>query len=593
MEQVELSIVQVAIEDPSKYGSQRSIPISYHGSSHSTESVAVQTLPSIVHPPTNEELAKLRRIGGKIPLGAWLVAIIGFSERFSYYGVTTPLQNYIQNARDDPLRHGALGLGQSSATRLSYFLTFFVYATSFGGAIVADGWLGRYKSLTFFASVYALGILILFITSLPVSLNHGAGLGGLIAAIIIFGVGAGGMKSNLAPFIADQCAEPSTSSLRVIETSTGERVIVDQALTLQRIYSIYYWCGNVGSLSGVATALLERHVDFWAAFLLPFCSIWVAFALLVLGNRKFVKPPAKGTILPQAMKAFWFGARGGFKMDAAMPAAQLSKHQRVVPWENTFIHELKRGLLACRVFLAWPILLLCQSQISNNLVSQAATMETRGVPNDLISFLNPVSVIVLLPLAEQLLYPALRKAKITFSPINRMALGFLFESFAQAYASGIQHLVYTAGPCYDAPLKCAPNPGPNRVNVWVQTPIYVLEGLGEVFSSPSAYEYAYDAAPPSMKSLLQAVLVGMGALAVLLGLAISPLYRDPLLVVSYAVLSGSMFFTTVVYFFAFRSHGDAGVADTSGVEHSAGEDKEGPVEKEGGGEAVQRSSTAL
>lgn len=179
-------------------------------------------------------------------------------------------------------------------------------------------------------------------------------------------------------------------------------------------------------------------------------------------------------------------------------------------------------------------------------------METNGLPNDVIGILNPIFVIILLPFADGLLYPALRRAKITFSPIARMALGLFLESCAQAYASGLQHIVYSAAPCFSAPLKCAPDPGPNYVDVFAQTPIYFLEGLGEVFSSPGAYEYAYTAAPPSMKSLLQAVLVGMGALGVLLGFAISPLYRDPLLVAAYAVLAGMMLATTIAYSVAFR-----------------------------------------
>jgi hypothetical protein len=32
---------------------------------------------------------------------------------------------------------------------------------------------------------------------------------------------------------------------------------------------------------------MERYIDFWAAFLLPFCSIWVALAVLILGSPKF------------------------------------------------------------------------------------------------------------------------------------------------------------------------------------------------------------------------------------------------------------------------------------------------------------------
>ncbi|KAJ7165415.1 putative POT peptide transporter [Mycena filopes] len=507
----------------------------------------LEDVPNLLLEPTVEEISSLRHVADKIPLGAWLVALIALSEKCTYYGLTAPLQNYMQNARDDPLRPGALGLGQSAATRLSYFLTFFVYATSFGGAVVADGWLGRYKSLTLFASIYAVGVLILFVTSLPVSLDHGAGLGGLISAIIIVGIGAGGMRSNLSPFIGDQCTDESPTGLRIAQTSKGERVIVDRELTLQRCYSIFYICANVGSLSGVATTVMEKYLDFWAAFLLPFCSLWVVLAVLVFGRTQFVKTPAQGTILPKAMKALWLGARGGFKMETALPEVQARKHGRTVPWDDTFIQELKRGLLACRVFLAWPILLLCQSQMSTNLVSQAATMQTHGLPNDVIAFFNPLSVILLLPLADRLLYPALRKARIRFSPVNRMALGFLLEACAQAYAAGVQALVYRAGPCHSAPLHCAPSPGPNHVSIFAQVPIYVLEGLGEVFSSPSTYEYAYAAAPASMKSLLQAVWVGMGAGAVGLGFAVSPLYRDPLLVAGYGVLAGMMLLTTVVF----------------------------------------------
>jgi POT family proton-dependent oligopeptide transporter len=73
------------------------------------------------------------------------------------------------------------------------------------------------------------------------------------------------------------------------------------------------------------------------------------FLMAVALNASLVKQPAKGTIVPQAMKAFWFGMRGGFKMDAALPEAQALKHQRTVPWDANFIGELKRGLLACRV----------------------------------------------------------------------------------------------------------------------------------------------------------------------------------------------------------------------------------------------------
>jgi POT family proton-dependent oligopeptide transporter len=46
----------------------------------------------------------------------------------------------MQNARDDTLRPGALGLGQNTASSLQYFFQFWCYITPIIGAIVADAW---------------------------------------------------------------------------------------------------------------------------------------------------------------------------------------------------------------------------------------------------------------------------------------------------------------------------------------------------------------------------------------------------------------------------------------------------------------------
>lgn len=60
----------------------------------------------------------------------------------------------------------------------------------------------------YFSFVYIVGVIILFITSLPVSIEHGAALPGLIVAMIIIGLGTGGIKSNVGPLIAEQQVNP-------------------------------------------------------------------------------------------------------------------------------------------------------------------------------------------------------------------------------------------------------------------------------------------------------------------------------------------------------------------------------------------------
>lgn len=125
-----------------------------------------------------------------------------------------------------------LGLGQSSATGLNQFFTFWCYVTPILGAIIADQYLGRYNTILYFSVVYIVGLIILFCTSLPVALDHGSALGGLIAAMIVIGLGTGGIKSNVSPLIAEQY-RGTKQTIRV--EKSGERVIVDPSVTVQRI----------------------------------------------------------------------------------------------------------------------------------------------------------------------------------------------------------------------------------------------------------------------------------------------------------------------------------------------------------------------
>jgi POT family proton-dependent oligopeptide transporter len=61
-----------------------------------------------------------------------------------------------------------------------------------------------------FAAVYWVGLLVLWTTALPASIEGGHALGGYIAAIIIIGFGTGGIKSNIAPLVRYSIATGNT-----------------------------------------------------------------------------------------------------------------------------------------------------------------------------------------------------------------------------------------------------------------------------------------------------------------------------------------------------------------------------------------------
>ena len=57
--------------------------------------------------PTEEEIATLRKVADRMPLSAFIVALVELCERFTYYGLSGPFQNYIQyHPYDQPVRGG-------------------------------------------------------------------------------------------------------------------------------------------------------------------------------------------------------------------------------------------------------------------------------------------------------------------------------------------------------------------------------------------------------------------------------------------------------------------------------------------------------
>lgn len=80
------------------------------------------------------------------------------------------------------------------ATALTTFFSFFCYITPLLGAYIADTYLGRYKTICLFTGVYIAGLAILVGTSTPAGIAAGAGFPGIVVAMLVIGLGTGGIK---------------------------------------------------------------------------------------------------------------------------------------------------------------------------------------------------------------------------------------------------------------------------------------------------------------------------------------------------------------------------------------------------------------
>jgi POT family proton-dependent oligopeptide transporter len=429
--------------------------------------------------------------------------------------------------------------------------------------------------------VYIVGLIILTTTSIPTALAHGSGLGGFVAAIVVIGLGTGGIKSNVAPLIADQYRRRQMAI--GTDPKTGERVIIDPAITIQRIYMIFYWCINIGCLALLPTPYMERDIDFWAAFLLCTCVFLIGTVVLVLGRKVYIVRPPQGSVITDAFRVIWIGIKNR-SLDAAKPTYQAGVGNDVSAsrWDDRFVEEVKRALVACKVFCFYPIYWVVYGQFSNNFISQGGQMNLHGIPNDLMQNFDPIAIIVFLPIIDRFVYPFLRQRKIPFPPINRIVAGFWIASLAMVYAAVIQHYIYSAGPCYSAPLcdldldANGVHQG-NNIHIASQTGAYMLIGLSEIFASVTGLEYAYTKAPPSMKSFVQSMFLLTNAFGSAISEGLNPVLVDPKIIWMYTSLAVCSFAAGCAIWVLFH-HLNAHEEEMNALEENVGEE---PVKRKG------------
>ncbi|KAM0787985.1 hypothetical protein ACM66B_006187 [Microbotryomycetes sp. NB124-2] len=518
--------------------------------------------------PTEEERATLRREPDSLNYKAFLIGFVELCERFSWYGTTISLTNMVQQPRPSYSRtgwsqpddiSGFLGLGQRAATGIALFNSFWAYFTPILGAIVADQYLGRLKTIQYSLIVAIIGHVLLTMSALPAMGDKpDSALGLLIVALTIMGLGTGGFKSNISPLVAEQS---QNTYLRVKEKSNGTRILVDPALTSARIYMYFYLLINCGALVGqVSMSFASKHVGYWLAYTLPTVVLLFCPIILFLGRNVYVNRPPTASVIPSAFRVVrtagrgkWFSLsaiRSKTFWDSAKPAAHGGGKPKWMTWDAHFVDEVARGIKACQVFILYPLFWVCYNQVYGNLVSQAAVLNNHGLPNELVSNLNPLALVILIPIFDLIIYPLVRKCGIRVTPIRKITAGFIAASLSMVSAAVMQSQIYAQSPCGRFAATCEEQQFIN-VSVWAQAPTFILVAISEIFASITGLEVAYNKAPKSMRSLVTSLFLATSAISSAIGQAFLPLSEDPLLVVNYAVMAGVSFAAGVLFYALF------------------------------------------
>jgi hypothetical protein len=200
-----------------------------------------------------------------------------------------------------------------------------------------------------------------------------------------------------------------------------------------------------------------------------------------LRKRLALFPPG-GSDLPNVVRVLKIClSRGGiFRIgrhgfwDAAKPSVIAAKEQNIhTQWNDQFVEDVRRTFQATGIFCFFPIQYINDNGLGSAASFLSTMLKTDGVPNDLISNFNPLSIIAFAPILNYGLYPLLRRWKIHYGPVARMTTGLFISSIGGIGYTVLNYYAYKLGPCgkWGSSDTCVDENGNTRVapiTIWVR-----------------------------------------------------------------------------------------------------------------------------
>jgi len=406
----------------------------------------------------------------RMPPGVPFIVGNEAAERFSYYGMNSILVIFMTKYLMDRQGHPD-HMTATQADAWYHFFVGWVYFLPLLGALLGDALLGKYRTILFLSIVYCFGHLTLAIDHTRLGLTIGLGL---------IALGAGGIKPCVSANVGDQFG-PSNQHL------------------LTRVFSWFYFSINFGS--AFSTILIPELLDKGSpelAFGTPGILMFVATVIFFLGRKKFVHIPPAGI--------------RNYAREIAAP-------------ENL---KAVANLLILVPFAAmfWAL----WQQNFSSWVLQADKMDRHLFGKEWlpaqIQTVNPIFILIMLPLFSYALYPAIGKI-FRLTPLRKFGMGLFLTALAFLVVALIQVRI-DAG---------------ERPHIIWQILAFLVLTAAEVMVSVTHLEFAYTQAPRKMKSLVMCTYLGAVALGNVFTAAVNFLIQNPDGTVK---LAGASYF----YFFA-------------------------------------------
>ncbi|XP_030344241.1 solute carrier family 15 member 2 isoform X4 [Strigops habroptila] len=334
--------------------------------------------------------------GSNYPLSIAFIVVNEFCERFSYYGMRAVLTLYFLSF---------FHWDENLSTAVYHAFSALCYFTPVIGAIMADSWLGKYKTIIYLSIVYVVGHLIKSVGAIPSLGNQVVHVILSMVGLFLIALGTGGIKPCVSAFGGDQFEEEHTS----------ER---------SKFFSIFYLSINAGSLI--------------STFVTPVLRV-----VFIAGSGLYRKTPPQGNILLEVCKCIGFAIKNRLKNRSS----QIPKRDHWLDWASEkyskqLIGEVKMVTRVLFLFIPLPMFWALFDQQGSRWTLQATKMNADfGIyvlQPDQMQFLNPLLILVFIPIFDLGLYPLINMCKFNFTPIRKMATGMILAGMAFGLAAIVE-----------------------------------------------------------------------------------------------------------------------------------------------------------